>query len=247
MPPRRGTEARVKPAARVEVHIVRLDRIAEPDAARLMALCSRAERARAARLRRGDARRRSLLTRGVARTLLALRLDTEPERIPLHADAAGKPRLTARGDLRLSIAHAGGVAAIAFVAGREVGVDVEVRDPELDVDAIVRRFFPRHEAAQLFALPTPERRVAFFRSWTRKEALAKAYGTGLSRPFRELRIPAPDAPAPAPVSTPGDRRWAIADIGVPDGYAGAVAAAGDRWWPVLSAWSDVSAERFSPP
>jgi len=222
----------------VDVWIGRTGGMADRDAAALAAACDAQERARAQRLTRPDQRRRWLVTRGAVRALLAEYLGIEAHAVALRRDRSGKPRLDGDfGDLRFNVSHAGDAVAVAVTTGREVGVDIEVRDPALDVDAILRHLFPAEEAARLLALVPVERRAAFYRSWSRREAWVKADGGGLRRrPMHELRVPATAAPAPAPRRIPGAAGWAVADVDAPDGYVAAVAAAGIDWRPVPRDW-----------
>lgn len=145
--------------------------------------------------------------RRVARELLlaqlSSRLGMPADRVRLRRTASGKPCLADASDLRFSVSHSHGVAAVALARGREVGVDVEAIDPALDVDVVIRRFFPAEEAKTLLQLSRQDRCAAFFRSWARKEAFAKADGAGLRRPLRELRAPVDGGPRPSPV--PGRR------------------------------------------
>jgi 4'-phosphopantetheinyl transferase len=222
----------------VEVWIGRTGAMSERDAAALAAACDAQERARAGRLVRPDERRRWLVTRGAVRALLAGYLGIEPREVALRRDPSGKPRLDgAAGDLRFNVSHAGDAVAVAVATGREVGVDIEVRDAALDIDPILRHLFPADEAARLLALAPRARRAAFFRSWSRREAWVKADGGGLRRqPMHELRVPAAESPAPAPRRIPGAAGWAVADVDAPDGYVAAVAAAGTDWRPVPRHW-----------
>jgi 4'-phosphopantetheinyl transferase len=73
-----------------------------------------------------------------------------------------------------------------------VGVDLEELRDGVDLDAMARRFFSPAERAAFEAVPPPQRVVAGFGCWTRKEAWAKAKGTGLVFPLTELEVWAGD-------------------------------------------------------
>jgi 4'-phosphopantetheinyl transferase len=222
----------------VDVWIGRTGGISEGDAAALAAACDEQERARARRLARPEERRRWLVTRGAVRALLAGYLGIEAQEVALRRDPSGKPRLDGdAGDLRFNVSHAGDAVAVAVATGREVGVDIAVRDAAVEVDVILRHLFPAEEAARLLALVPSARRAAFFRSWSRREALVKADGGALRlQSMHELRVPAADLPSPAPRRVPGAVGWAVADVAAPDGYVAAVAAAGADWRPVPRHW-----------
>jgi 4'-phosphopantetheinyl transferase len=73
-----------------------------------------------------------------------------------------------------------------------VGVDLEELRDGVDLDAMARRFFSLAERAAFEAIPPPQRVVAGFACWTRKEAWVKAEGTGLVFPLTELEVWAGD-------------------------------------------------------
>jgi 4'-phosphopantetheinyl transferase len=200
-----------------------------PASAAAAAVCTDAERARAARLPRPIDRDQRLVTRGILRHLLAACTGTDPAAVPLEASATGKPVLAGSSDVRFSVAHSGALAAVA-VATREVGIDLERCDPRLDVGA-VSRAFPHREAQALLALPPVERRAAFFRSWCRKEAYLKATGTGWTVPVDhlpdELRFDQSASP-PLDMATPFGQ-WRVVDLPAGEGYACSVVAEGRDW------------------
>ncbi len=121
------------------------------------------------------------------------------------------------------------MAFVALTCDTPLGIDVEEIRPLPDRDAIATRFFHRSEAAELAALGDTEKDLAFFRTWTRKEAVTKALGRGLSldlNAFRiscvpgrdlEIRFFADDEPA--------DARWTLVDIDPEPGHVGALALA----------------------
>ena len=90
--------------------------------------------------------------------------------------------------MRFSLAHAGPRAVVAVAWEREVGVDLEPRDPALDVAPLIATTCTPAERARLEALPLAAQGIAFLRTWTLKEAYLKGTGTGLSREPREIEV-----------------------------------------------------------
>jgi 4'-phosphopantetheinyl transferase len=165
--------------------------VAPGTAQRLLGLLSAQERATAARFALERDRRRFYVARARLRELLAERLDTAPAELELTRGAHGKPALGgrfARSSLRFNATHCGDLALFAFAAGREVGVDIEAVRPVPEAHAIAERFFSPREARHFFALPAREQPLAFFSCWTRKEAFAKALGSGLLQPPESLDV-----------------------------------------------------------
>lgn len=72
----------------------------------------------------------------------------------------------------ISLSH-GGALAVA-VSGAPVGVDIESLSGDSDGARLVERFFSDSERAAYYAAPEEERRAAFLRIWTAKEAIFKS-------------------------------------------------------------------------
>lgn len=101
----------------------------------------------------------------------------------LRADS-GAPLIAGRSDLHLSISHSGGWA-IAVVADRPLGVDLETLDERSD--ALERTFFS--ESERRWVAKTDEaRRVRCNIVWTRKEAVSKLLGRGGDLVFARLPV-----------------------------------------------------------
>lgn len=232
-----------------EVHVWSL-RLDLPEAAhdRLARVLSAEEASRAERFVAAADRRRYEAARGLLRVVLSGYVGRPPEGLALETGAGGKPRLADRTGPRFNLSRAGALGLVAVSADREVGVDIEeVRDPG-DLEALAETSFSPGERAALAAVPAPERCLAFFAGWTRKEAFLKALGVGLSRPLdsfdvslapgepaRLLRVQgAPDAP----------ERYTLRALQPEPGYVGAVAIEGRgvtiryRPWRMLSALMD---------
>ena len=72
----------------------------------------------------------------------------------------------------ISLSH-GGALAVA-VSGAPVGVDIESLSGDSDTARLAERFFSEAERAEYCAAPEEERRAAFLRIWTAKEAIFKS-------------------------------------------------------------------------
>ncbi|MGY0788308.1 4'-phosphopantetheinyl transferase family protein [Azospirillum argentinense] len=129
--------------------------------------------------------------------------------------------------LRFNLSHAAGLALVGVAREGEVGVDVECADRHADAAGIARHAFSDSERRFLQGLPADESRLAFLRSWTLKEAYAKARGVGLSLPFRDMEFQyGPDARIAMRLGEGiADRadRWRFEQFSLFDRHIGAVA------------------------
>ena len=180
--------ARARAAGVVELVATGLD-LARETVAALSACLSEAERQRAARFRAERDRRRFIVARARLRELLAERLELAPQSVELAYGRHGKPALdgrSARSGWRFNVSHCDELAVYGFARGCEVGVDVEAVRPLAEADTIAAHFFSRGENEAYRALAPRDRTLGFLRCWTRKEALVKALGEGLSMPLAEV-------------------------------------------------------------
>jgi 4'-phosphopantetheinyl transferase len=227
----------------VVVRVARLASLTPAETRLLTGAVTHADEERVARMPDALVARRTLLARGLLRVLLAERLVIPAERVELIRSPGGKPGLALDqagcGGLAFNLSHSRDAVVVAITGGRPVGVDLEAVDPRLDVDAIVRRFFPTAEAAALLAAPPGARRTQFFRSWSRKEALLKAEGTGMRRGLHEV-LTSPVPFADHPVAVPDASGWWVMDLDVLPGFSCAVVADGPDWLATARPWPDVS-------
>ncbi|MEU1119685.1 MULTISPECIES: 4'-phosphopantetheinyl transferase superfamily protein [unclassified Streptomyces] len=182
------------------------------------------ERERARAFRRERDRSLYEVAHVALRQLLGAELDVDPAGVRLaRADCPGcggphgRPIMDPRhhpAGLHFSLSHAADTALIAL-AGRPVGVDVEEL-PSPEVVAEVATALHPQESTELAALPPSARPAAFARCWTRKEAVLKGTGEGLSAGAATLRV----GTGPHPHPVPG---WHVTDVPAPPGFAAAVA------------------------
>lgn len=177
---------------------------------------------RATRFAHAAPRRRFIAARGMLRVLLSRHVNLEPAQIRFTYSPQGKPELSgsaAREDIRFNVSHSH--ERVVYVVGRgcRVGVDIEHVRPVANVSAVAMRFFSPGENAALQMLPANSRLAAFFRCWTRKEALVKGLGEGISDYLRRFDVSvAPDEPAKF-LNVEG---WTLEDLSVGAGVTAAV-------------------------
>jgi 4'-phosphopantetheinyl transferase len=214
----------------VAVWVIALEGLAQPEHAADDLAPDEAERAR--RLRFQSDRRRFVASHLALRRILAGCLGIAPGEVRLQAAPLGKPHLDpARHGttLRFNLSHSGELALVAVGGEVEVGVDVELRRPRPDLDALVTRYFSPRERAVIVASPPAHRLDAFFDYWTLKEAYLKACGDGLARRLDAFDVVL-DHDAPPRLlevrDRPGDEhRWTLAQLRPAADYAAAIAMA----------------------
>ena len=183
------------------------------------------EREKAARFKFDHHRRSYIASHDGLRRILANYVDEDPRALRFEAGEHGKPSLVGH-DLHFNLSHSYDYALVA-VAGEEVGVDIERIGPVDDLPRLAQKSFSAAEIETLEALPAAQRNEGFFTCWTRKEAVIKALGEGLSHPLDAFDVafaPGEDARVLAFRGCDDDpAAWTLADLEVPDGYRGAVA------------------------
>jgi 4'-phosphopantetheinyl transferase len=210
------------------VHLwqVELDVGAEAEA-ELRAELTADEIARAEEFASPAARRRFVVARGTLRVLLGDLLGESPRSIALEEGPSGKPRLAGAGQrLGFNVSHSGGLALICIADGFEVGVDLEHLRPVPDAVEIARRRFAPEEARFVEKGGAAEVDRRFLTCWTRKEALTKALGAGLSFDLRSFAVPLDEPRGIVSLAAPGGeraQRWSILDVPLGEEHVAALA------------------------
>lgn len=142
----------------------------------------------------------------------------EPASWRFEPDARGKPHLAGLDEkLYASLSHTRGAVAVGLCRDVELGVDIETRfDAFADLagDVLTAR-----EQQAVFTSDDPAQ--GFTRLWTRKEALTKAFGLGLS-----VRLSRIDVLDPQHLHLPPEMtgEMSLTDVACPAPFAMAVAA-----------------------
>lgn len=212
-----------------EIHVWRVPLRVNPERLKqLTDLLSEAELKRVARYRFPQDQSAYVAARGRLRELAGAYLGVLPAELTFEYAEFGKPYL-AYPDFHFNVSHAGDWAVMAFSRSREIGVDVEGTDRSFRVEALVGRFFSRMEIPTLLA--QPDRHRAFYLAWTRKEAVIKARGDGLSLPLDQFGVTIEEGESVRLLHTDWAEedylRWCLRSFTVAADYPAAVAWLGE--------------------
>jgi 4'-phosphopantetheinyl transferase len=163
-----------------------LDRIGL-DGAEINRILANDERRRASHFAFALNRKRYEIRRAVLRILLGAYLERRPEDITFSYNSYGKPMLE-DSDLSFNMSETAGIAVYAVARNRSVGADAERIREFSQMTQIAQRFFTKCEYDLLCATPEDGMAKRFFEYWTRKEAVFKAIGKGLSIPLNSIDV-----------------------------------------------------------
>jgi 4'-phosphopantetheinyl transferase len=193
---------------------------------RVVGLLDASERQRLGRFHRVDDGRRFVAAHAGLRVVLAAALGRDARALTFQAGAHGKPALV-DGGVQFNLSHSGTVALVALAADVALGVDVEEMRPLPERRDIVEHYLHPDEAADLNSLDGAAAEQAFYRAWTRKEALTKALGLGLNLDLDRFRVSCRPGESPAVRALDGfdppPSDWSIADLDPAPGHVGAIA------------------------
>ena len=113
------------------------------------------------------------------RCVLSRYLNCLPQDVLFHYGPQGKP-FVENTELQFNLSHSGDYIVIAVNYDYPIGIDVEQVTRTIEIADIAARFFTDNESRQILALNGKAQQRAFFNVWTRKEALLKTIGSGLS-------------------------------------------------------------------
>jgi 4'-phosphopantetheinyl transferase len=180
------------------------------------------ERSRRERLKFAADRARFTIAATLLRLVTARQLATSASLIVVDRTCLvcrqphGRPRIKG-GDLYVSVSHSDAWVAVAVTRVADVGVDVE-RVSEHGVEALSPSVLSGSEMTEVGGA------ADFFKFWTRKEALVKATGDGLTVPMTQVVVTGTGA-CPRLLAYPGRPGLAarLHDLCSHAGYAAALA------------------------
>lgn len=126
--------------------------------------------------------------RNILRNALSKWVDNDPEELEIAVSTNGKPYLNQKPSIKFSISHTEGFAGIAFSRNHEIGIDVEDRDRDTNINEVAAKVFTQSEREIMDAQSGIDKRKIFFRFWTSKEAFLKSIGLGLGLDPKKVNL-----------------------------------------------------------
>lgn len=170
-----------------QVHLWQFD-LDHPDRARWQETLCAEEFRKAERFVHQQHRERFLQGRCMLRSLLSRYAGVAPRTLEIGYTRYGKPYLPWRYGLGFNLSHSENLALIAIGRHRQIGIDIERLVLPDGVRGLARLVFSAEELLAFMAMPDDALLLAFFTCWTRKEALVKAIGAGLTLDLRDLTV-----------------------------------------------------------
>jgi 4'-phosphopantetheinyl transferase len=153
------------------------------------------EQARALAMSHLRSRATFVQARLALRHLLRLYLEVEPADVHFSVNHHGKPRLHGTAEhegLVFNVSHSGDRVMIGLARNTPLGVDVERRRGDRDLERLAHACLSEGEIERWQALPPELKPEVFYRWWTAKEALVKAIGRGVALGLRSIEVGADD-------------------------------------------------------
>lgn len=211
--------------AESDIHIWRIELDAAADA-QSFDILSPDERARAERLKIPLVRARFVAGRIALRRILGGYLGIMPQAVPIQYALHGKPEIANanRAGLQFNLAHSDSLALLAMRRDHPIGIDLEKLRPITDSNAeyIASTAFTPAERDALAGVSEDAYRVAFFRCWTRKEAVMKAHGAGF-RLAQSFAVTIDDTPRVLAADDAVGSLWMIFDLPIETPFIAAIA------------------------
>lgn len=132
------------------------------------------------------------VTHSMKRLILANYLDCNPQCLRFEIGSHGKPALDNLRNpfkIQFNISHSRDLILIAITVEDLIGIDVEYYDKKCSIEGLGENIFSPSEKIFFSALNSKEeKKEAFFRCWTRKEAYLKAIGIGLTQDLTSISV-----------------------------------------------------------
>lgn len=128
---------------------------------------------------------RYIISHALLRYILGYYTKQSPQEIKYATNKYGKPFLQ-DSNIKFNMSHSKSIVSYIIAYDNNVGIDIEFNDNNLDVMELSKLVLTTKEHILLESLKYDKQRKIFYNLWTKKEALVKAIGEGLSYPINTI-------------------------------------------------------------
>lgn len=170
---------------------------------------------------------RALMTFYLRRKILSSYLEISPEKIFFNSNRFGKPFIhpDLNSDIRFNYSHSGDYLILAVCNDSELGIDIEEIKEIPELEWLAENNFSDSEFLAFISFNNDKERLNFFyKIWTRKEAILKGMGTGITNDLKQIILfqpPINDSAFTSEFMKYND--WILSDLIVPENYLAALA------------------------
>jgi 4'-phosphopantetheinyl transferase len=164
-------------------------------------------------------KQRYIISRAILKHLLSRFSGVNEQEILLASGKNGKPFWSNPFEIRFNLSHAGDGLVIGLSLEKEVGIDMERLDRIPNIPALETFLFTPSELELFHNLDPSLKQETFITAWTRKEAVLKASGEGLTKAMNELDV----AFIKEKNFLMGKTAWFLESFTLMENYRGAVA------------------------
>ena len=169
-------------------------------------------------------RDRYVMSHGLLRYLLSFYIGSEPHEIQYSVNPFGKPFLKKNSsNVQFNMSHSKDYAAYIIALDCQVGIDIEWKDKTINFEEISDLVLSPGETNSFHKLTPEEKFQAFYDIWTKKEAIVKAVGEGLSYPIKTIEIMNSTNNIKGCYTTANGNTFHYSELHNLDDYAGAIA------------------------
>jgi len=165
-----------------------------------------------------------IISHGILRSILGYYVDQSPSSLELINNTHGKPSLK-NSNIEFNMSHSRNMVCYVIAFNNKIGVDIEFYNTTIDIMEMLELVFTKKEIELIKSLDIDEQYKTFYKSWTKKEALIKAVGRGLSYPINTIEV-IKLLPGQNLLLTDGNdelqQEWYSYELEAPKGYFGAI-------------------------
>lgn len=165
-----------------------------------------------------------IMSHGILRYILSCYLKQYPNKVEFIYNEYGKPFLK-NSNIQFNMSHSHNMVSYIVALNCKVGIDIELHENNLNVQALANLVLTSDESKCLYSTKSQDKLRLFYTLWTKKEALVKAIGQGLSYPINTIKVMESLIDKHILLTNRNNelrQKWYCYELEVPQDYSGAV-------------------------